>query len=150
MKKIPKIHYDYLQYLFNNRSEQSLEVFEDEIRKRYIFDPLLKVIVDEYFNSLPSNCFHFICDNLDCSTEVTATIKISHAITLSNLYFNHLLLDSEINDHIQFSYDLRQIYDASEISFEIVDRAYDYKRELISFEKYISKFTEIRGQIEPI
>jgi hypothetical protein len=150
MIRIPKNYYDYLHYLFTTRSEQSLEAFEEEINTRYNFDILLREIIDLYFYSITSNCFHFICQNLDYSTEVSATIKVSHATTVSNLRFNELLLDSEINDHIQFSYDMRQIYDASDISFEIVDRIYTYRRHIIPYEQYTSKLTDMRDGIEPI
>lgn len=150
MIRIPKIHYDYLYYLFNSRTEQSLEAFEEEINTRYNFDPLLKELVDQYFYSHPRNCLHFICQNINCSTEVSATIRITHATTGSNLHFNELLLDSEIDDHIHSAFDLRQIYDASDVSFEIVDRAYTYKRTLISYDQYILKLNDIRDEIEPI
>lgn len=150
MIRISKLHYDYLYYLFNSRTEQSLEAFEEEINTRSNFDSLLKEIIDQYFLSLPSNCFHFICQNIDCSTEVTASIKITYAKTGANLHFNELLLDSEIDDRIHLAFDLRQIYDASDVSFEIVDRAYIYKRTLISYDQYISKFNDIRDEIEPI
>jgi hypothetical protein len=150
MIRIPQIHYDYLHYLLTTRSEQSLEAFEEEISTRYNFDSHLKELVDQYFQSLPRNCFQFICQNINCSTEVSATIKITHAITESNLRFNELLLDSEIDDHIHSAFDLRQIYDVSDMSFEIVDRAYTYKRTLISYDQYISKLNDIRDEIEPI
>lgn len=150
MIRIPKNYYDYLRYLFTTRSEQSLEAFEEEINTRYNFDIFLREIIDLYFNSMTSNCFHFICQNLDYSTDVSVTIKVTNAITVSNLRFNELLLDSEINEHIQFSFDLRQIYDASDVSFEIVDRIYTYRRHLIPYEQYILKLTDTRDGIEPI
>jgi hypothetical protein len=148
--RIPKYYYDYLHYLFNTRSEQSLEAFEKEINTRYYFDILLREIIDLYFISMTSNCFHFICQNVDYSTDVSATIKVTHAITVSNLRFKELLLDSEINDHIQFSYDMRQIFDASDVSFEIVDRIYTYRRQLIPYDQYILKVTDIFDGIESI
>jgi hypothetical protein len=150
MIRISKIHYDYLHYLFNTRSEQSLEAFEEEINTRSKFDPLLKEIIDQYFHSFPRNCFQFICQNINCSTEVSATIKIIAATTESNIHFSELLLDSEIDDHIHSAFDLRQICDASDVSFEIIDRAYIYKRTLISYDQYISKLNDIRDEIEPI
>ena len=150
MIRIPKIHYDYLYYLFNSRTEQSLEAFEEEIGTRYNFDPLLKELIDQHFHSIPRNCFHFICQNINCSTKVSATFRITNAIIGSNLHFNEALLDSEIDDHIHSTFDLKQIYDVSDVSFEIVDRAYTYKRTLISYDQYILKLNDIRDEIEPI
>lgn len=150
MKHISKIEYDYLHYIFTHRTEQSLELFNDEIEKRYKFDDQLRNIVDQHFDSLASNGAEFIKLNILWKTLVSANIKIITANTAINLLSNEILIDSEINHFISESFDIRNIFDASDVHFMINDRAYTYITEMIPYDQYISKLNDIRDLIEPI
>ena len=150
MKHISKIEYDYLQYLFTHRTEKSLELFCDEIEIRYKIDDQLKNIIDQHFYTLPSNCAEFIKLNVLRNTFVSANVHITSANTTINLLSNELLIDSEIDTFISDSFDIRNVFNVSDVVFIVSDRVYTYKLDMISYDAYISKIKDIRDEIEPI